>query len=501
MTWKKFAFYTIWVAFHMALFVGGFIKQRDDFELRTLDSLGDSVFISRGAGLVLLVDTFLLLLPVCRNIISIIRGSFVNRYIPFDHNIFLHKCTAYSMLFFSLVHTNAHYTNFFKVQEQLPSLGPAWKIHYTEWAGVTGHIMLVLMFFIYTSAKIEVRQKKFETFWYAHHLFIPFYLLLFFHAFGCFVKSTDTGKCKGYGTVYYTVPTFTIYMLERVLREYRGRQPTTLTKVVFHPGKTLELQFDKPSFQYKPGQYLFINIPEVSYFQWHPFTISSTPEEGFVSIHIRLVGDWTNAVAKLLGCFQNGGISKAGNNLPTIRVDGPFGAPAEDFYKYKVACLVGAGIGVTPAASLLKSVWYRYYRKAPMNLQKVYFFWVNRDKEAFEWFQSLLSTLEESVPTSFLEIHVYLTGKLSVDDIQNIVLNDSDDVDPLTELHTRCHYGRPNWNRIFNGVKAACAPLYQDGLEVGVFYCGPAQLAATLKAATSETSSKQVKFDFRKEHF
>jgi predicted ferric reductase len=92
-----------------------------------------------------------------------------------------------------------------------------------------------------------------------------------------------------------------------------------------------------------------------------------------------------------------------------LNIKGPFGAPAEDLYDYKVACLIGAGIGVTPAAALLKSIWYRQHRNSPMPLEKVYFIWVNRDKDAFEWFQSLLSTIEDSVPSSFLEIHVYMT--------------------------------------------------------------------------------------------
>lgn len=33
--------------------------------------------------------------------------------------------------------------------------------------------------------------------------------------------------------------------------------------------------------------------------------------------------------------------------MPKIKVDGPFGAPAEDVFKSEVAVLVGAGIGVT----------------------------------------------------------------------------------------------------------------------------------------------------------
>jgi NADPH oxidase 1 len=37
--------------------------------------------------------------------------------------------------------------------------------------------------------------------------------------------------------------------------------------------------------------------------------------------------------------------SAAGSSLPAVRIDGPYGAPAEDVFNVEVAVLVGAGIG------------------------------------------------------------------------------------------------------------------------------------------------------------
>ena len=34
--------------------------------------------------------------------------------------------------------------------------------------------------------------------------------------------------------------------------------------------------------------------------------------------------------------------------LPNVRIDGPYGAPAEDVFKSQVAILIGAGIGKLP---------------------------------------------------------------------------------------------------------------------------------------------------------
>lgn len=97
---------------------------------------------------------------------------------------------------------------------------------------------------------------------------------------------------------------------------------------------------------------------------------SSAPEEDYISIHIRVVGDFTREFAQSLGCDfdkKSGEKGEKGANggrvvgtdanppvnriLPRIMVDGPFGSASEDFLKYETVLLVGAGIGVTPFAS------------------------------------------------------------------------------------------------------------------------------------------------------
>jgi NADPH oxidase len=98
------------------------------------------------------------------------------------------------------------------------------------------------------------------------------------------------------------------------------------------------------------------------------------------------------------------------NSLPQVRIDGPYGAPAEDVFNAEVAILVGAGIGksdrtifllfshinagVTPFASILKHIWYRQKRGNLGVLRRVEFFWVCRDAPSFGWFQSLLQEVE-----------------------------------------------------------------------------------------------------------
>lgn len=140
----------------------------NDPGMKAINSIGYSIYISRGAGLVITLDVLLILLPMCRNLITVLRSfSFLNSWIDFDESIFLHKVSAFSMLLFTVIHVNGHYRNFFGVEQKLfPLLQlKAWQVHYRSFAGITGHIMLICMFLMFTATYAKVKTLKFEFFW------------------------------------------------------------------------------------------------------------------------------------------------------------------------------------------------------------------------------------------------------------------------------------------------------------------------------------------------
>lgn len=51
------------------------------------------------------------------------------------------------------------------------------------------------------------------------------------------------------------------------------------------------------------------------------------------------------------------------NGQPILRVDGPHSAPAEHYCNYGTVMLVGAGIGLTPCASILASLTKYRWKK------------------------------------------------------------------------------------------------------------------------------------------
>ena len=110
---------------------------------------------------------------------------------------------------------------------------------------------------------------------------------------------------------------------------------------------------------------------------------------------------------------------------PIIRVDGPFGAPAEHVYDYPYIMLIAAGIGVTPYASILKDIKYKLIHGIHMRTKKIFFYWINRDEGSWEWFNDILNDLEATYP-DFFEIHTFMTGEIKVDDIRLIVFSSNE---------------------------------------------------------------------------
>ena len=108
--------------------------------------------IARTAALVLHVDVIFILLPVCRNFISLLRRTPLNDFIPFDKNITFHKATAWSIVFFSALHIAAHMVNFAKLAMLDPNAKTTGQViaaflaaNFITGPGATGWIMTVAL--------------------------------------------------------------------------------------------------------------------------------------------------------------------------------------------------------------------------------------------------------------------------------------------------------------------------------------------------------------------
>jgi NADPH oxidase len=426
----------VFVLVHGLIFGFGFMNyQLKDNLTGARATFGITYPIARSAALVLHFDIALILFPVCRTLISLLRQTPLNSIVPFDKNLTFHKLVAYSIVFFTWVHTIAHWNNFAQLaaKANLGFVGFL-KANFVTGPGWSGYIMLfALMAMLFTSIE-KPRRANYERFWSVHHLFIIFFVFWSVHGAFCMIKADTAPFCFGTGVFWeYWMYGGFAYLMERVLREIRGRHKTFVTKVIQHPSNVVEIQMHKEKTKTRAGQYIFLCCPEISIWQYHPFTLTSAPEEDYISVHVRMVGNFTKALGKALGCDDGKASKDAGAKkprsevvsmapgglqklLPRIYLDGPFGSASEDVFKFETAVLVGAGIGVTPFASILKSIWYRMSQGGggQSRLRKVYFFWVCRDFGTLEWFKSLLQAIEAQDKAHAIEIHAVSFSALLV---------------------------------------------------------------------------------------
>ncbi|KAK2651752.1 hypothetical protein Ddye_011608 [Dipteronia dyeriana] len=413
--------------------------------------------------------------------------------------------------------------------------------------GVTGIIMVVLMAIAFTLATPWFRRSTlkvpkpfnrftgYNAFWYSHHLFVIVYALLVVHGIYLYLTKLWYQKTTW---MYLAVPIL-LYACERLVRTFRSRfKPVHILKAVVYPENVLALHMFVPcGFKYKSGQYMFVKCPTISPFQWHPFSITSAPGDGDLSVHIRKFGDWTrqlNSVFSKVCKPAPGGrsgvlIAHGGSNdpgFPNILIDGPYGAPAQDYKKYDVVLLVGLGIGATPMISIVKDIINNMEKEdnilesaiengtannrnsnnvlAMIKTRKAYMYWVTKEQRSFEWFREIMNEVAEMDKKRVIELHNYCTSVYEEGDARSALISmlqslqyAKNGVDVVSETRVKSHFARPNWRQVFKEIS-----FLHPQSTIGVFYCGASTAMKEIRQLASEFSHNgSAKFDFHKENF
>ena len=260
-------FVFVFAAVHLMVYAFGFLNfLLKDNLTQARATFGITYAIARAAALVLHLDIALLLFPVCRTLISLLRQTPLNGIIQFDKNITFHKLIAWSIVFFSWVHTIAHWNNYAQLAIKNNLGFKGWLLgNFVTGPGWSGYVMItVLMLMVVTSLQ-RFKHKNFERFWYTHHLFIVFFIFWSVHGAFCLIKTDLAPFCFGTGVFWqYWMYGGFIYLAERIMREVRGQHKTYISKVIQHPSNVVELQIKKDKTKTRAGQVCNSPLPLLS---------------------------------------------------------------------------------------------------------------------------------------------------------------------------------------------------------------------------------------------
>lgn len=251
--------------------------------------------------------------------------------------------------------------------------------------GVTGVILMAVITIMFVCSLDCVRRKYFQLFSTVHIFLFPIFLI------ASFVHGADGWINFGFPTSCIFLPVSMLIYTIMILRRFTYDKFTRVFRVAdasfSNGGNFMFLNLIKPkSYTFKPGQYAFINIPEISRWQWHPFSIASSPNNDFMVFMIQNSGDYTKKLLNYMydikkKSFDKSSLGAVGpryqqalqeymismkicdisldlveNNkriFPKIYVSRPISAPAEYAALRKNLILVGAGSGIAPFLAFL----------------------------------------------------------------------------------------------------------------------------------------------------
>lgn len=556
--------------------------------------MGWSLPLAKGCGQAMKVVFMLVLFPVSRHTMTHFRNTFLSNFLCFDGAIAYHRFLGKLGLALAWIHTISHVFNMVRLSDSAredqfkeaygspenTTSNDVQQPNMVELLRSTNCLTGISLITIYSLASLFAldypRQCKifykrpnstegvegfigasffsigkilnnFNNFWYTHQSFALFYACMIFHPFPSIPK--EDNQWTGDIWIWVVTPV-AIYVIEKIFRSLRFRASSSkvLSTEVFS-GNVVSLKISKPpSFGYVAGQYVFLNCPQISLFEWHPFTLASSPGDSYVQVYIRVCGDWTNALLKLVNLssdvmeqgkcrltsdeeapFQprrqsvllkavSGSIEEVIPSCPfVIRIDGPFGAPAQNYKEYQTLLLIGAGIGVTPFASVLNDMLdtmkqHKCLRCGLASIpkgvktRKIYFFWSVRSRKEASWFKHVLEAISHEDEEDLIEINIHITSIRNAKDVRCMMFRlaqtknkETMGYDPVSMMKTRAitHFGRPKWNEVFAMVKQS----HPKDKSIGVFYCGPSGLGHTIRKQCKSCTNEKIKFDFHKEIF
>lgn len=367
--------------------------------------------------------------------------------------------------------------------------------------GITGIYSILLMLCItipmYSSFCKEKLMMKYETRKSLHYLFIPFAVALSLHVPSAAIPN---GGFIGY-TIAFCVGLYTIdylyvmlFLTEKI--ETTHFQVLSNGVVMSFPGVGEEEHNGRRRGE--KGGFIYVCFPWIDKFEWHAFSVFETNHQDTTTsllqdndydeeaannnsnmlhyssrkqqqkqhllrllhrqnnntqhttrrqIFILNVGDWTNQVhTELLRCP---------NTTRPIWIQGPFLSPFHsNSIDYDNEILVGSGIGITPAISILMNNNNKISSSSSSSGRgrRIHLIWSLRDAAMLEFFLSHIETISEYNNGWVL---VFYTGK--------------EPLNPTVESYTTNHYGNI---RIVKGRPELEAVIVNLIHGIGKFYIG-----------------------------
>ncbi|KAI5956001.1 FRE7 [Candida theae] len=351
------------------------------------------------------------------------------------------------------------------IYQQLQEAGASavHKSFVTDLYYISGIPTLILMGLLCTLSKAWIRKHCYELFLHLHWIMgIAFFACLIWHIqFALGAQNYMWGALAFWGSqLIYRILVKTCFKPSSMFLKSRVAHLTKLDE------GTYEIQIENvKGYTWTPGQHVFLRFKGWRLLDSHPFSVSTTTEQG--------------AGMKFIVVPKSGLTKHHFRELDRqielnkqVYIDGPYGGTFRDVSKFDKLVLVASGSGVTATIPFLSYIAQLHQSKSPLmdNLKCVNFIWVVRYQKNIKWIEDELIRCQNILGRKLqLDIRVcdYLLEMkpVGLEKKKNVVDDDDDDDD---EKHIESEqdgastnlpitYGKPDVRAILTSLTSSFA--------------------------------------------
>ncbi|XP_027932369.1 ferric reduction oxidase 7, chloroplastic-like [Vigna unguiculata] len=382
-----FLLYVFWATYAYSVQALGMISESDLSSFREKSIFMIKIMGLRTGAIGLMCLAFLF--------VPVSRGSVLLRYIdiPFEHATRYHVWLGHLTMVMFTIH-GLLYVIAWAMEGLLVQKLVQWKD--IGVANLPGVISLLAGLLMWVTSLPGVRTWNFELFFYTHQLYVVFVVFLALHV-GDFIFTMTAGGIF-------------LFLLDRFLRFCQSRRKVNIISSRCLPCGTVELVISKPqNLRYNALSFIFVQVRELSWLQWHPFSVSSSPLDGkhHLAVLIKVLGKWTEKLRQKITDTD----AQKDLSVITTSVEGPYGHEVPYHLMYENLILVAGGIGLSPFIAILSDILHRVREGKPCQPRNILLVWAVKNSNELP----LLSTINmETICPSFsdkvnIDIRIYVT--------------------------------------------------------------------------------------------
>ena len=319
----------------------------------------------------------------------------------------LHRWGGYLCLLMALIHTIPFYIQSHRDQGGFAT----YKLYFTQqyYIFTTGIAALVPLAFLCIHSLPFLRTWMYELFVALHvPVSMVFMGMLFWHC---------NNYLRSWNYLYATIAIWFVCYLFRLFH-LNWTNPFRMSwligeesAVTLLPENAIKVTIPTQK-KWKPGQYVYLRMPGISFFENHPFTIASLCSDDFPSEYGEEYRDMT-LVFRPFGGFTrrlyNTAVEKGPYKTYRAFIDGPYGGMQREMASFDQVVFFAGGSGITAIASQLLDLIKRM-RDGKAVTKTVRVIWALKRPETMEWFKEELRICREYAPLNSIHCSFFITA-------------------------------------------------------------------------------------------